>query len=61
MSPYFYSLSMLVSGRAWGERETFAAVDGLAYAIERENDPAEPLPRVVQMSVEIFAGNQHEH
>lgn len=53
MSPYFYSLSLLVSGRGWHDSPWLSAVDGLAYAIERENEP-EPLPTLVAMSVDIF-------
>lgn len=54
LSPHFICLSMIVSGRAWAEHPHFSAVDGLAYAIERENDPSGPLPPLVERSVAIF-------
>lgn len=53
ISPHFVCLSMVVSGRYQGERQYFGAVDGLAYALERENDPDE-LPAIVQKSLEVF-------
>lgn len=59
ISPHFVCLSMIVSGRYMSERETFAAVDGLAYAIERENEP-ESLPTIVQTSVDIFVRARQE-
>lgn len=54
ISPHFVSLSMIVSSRAWNNCPNLSAMDCLAYAIERENDPDGDLPPLVQRSVEIF-------
>lgn len=53
ISPHFVCLSMIVSGRYQHNAHSFCAIDGLAYAIERENE-CEPLPPLVERSVEIF-------
>lgn len=54
ISPHFVCLSMIVSSRAWSDPENFSACDGLAYAIERENDPDGDLPPLVLRSVELM-------
>lgn len=53
ISPHFVCLSMIVSGRYQHNAPHFGAIDGLAYAIERENEDA-PLPPLVERSVAIF-------
>ena len=43
MSPYFYSLGMLVTSRGWSEHPTLTAMDLLAAAIADEEKEPHPL------------------
>lgn len=54
IAPQFVCLSMIVSGRAWHNAETFSVPDGVAYALQRENEPGEHLPPLVLKSLQIY-------
>lgn len=52
LAPQFVALSMIVTGRAYGNSPYLSVMDCLAWAIEREGDPVD-LPPLVERSVAI--------
>jgi hypothetical protein len=52
IAPQFIALSLLVSGRAFGDSPNLSVCDCIAWAIERDSDPVD-LPPLVQRSLAI--------